>query len=77
MAVWVKNEENASENRQSKKEAEEADKVEVGPGVTAGNLRPFVAALVGPIQGLPGRRRLRRPESLKTLRTQCCRRCYY
>ena len=34
MAAWVKEEEKASEHRQRKKEAEEADKVEVVPEVT-------------------------------------------
>ena len=34
MAAWVKEEEKASELRQRKREAEEADKVEVAPGVT-------------------------------------------
>ena len=58
MAAWVKEEENASNQRQKKREAEEADKVEVGPGVTVTSLRPFRAALIGPTQGLPKRRRL-------------------
>ena len=34
MAAWVREEEKASENRQRKKETEEADKVEVAPGMT-------------------------------------------
>ena len=34
MAAWVKEEENAPNQRQKKREAEEADKVEVAPGVT-------------------------------------------
>ena len=34
MAAWVKEEENASEHRQRKRETEEADKVGVAPGVT-------------------------------------------
>ena len=56
-----------------KKEAEEADKVEVAPGVTVASLmRRFRAALVGPTQGLPKRRRLCRwRRSLKTLRVRC------
>ena len=37
---------------------EVADKVEVAPGVTAASLRRFRAALIGPTQGLPKRRRL-------------------
>ena len=39
-------------------EAEEADKVEVAPGVTVASLRRFRTALIGPTQGLPKRRRL-------------------
>ena len=57
MAAWVREEEKASENRQRKREVEEADKVEVAPGVTTSSLRRFRAALIGPIQGLPKRRR--------------------
>ena len=38
--------------RQKKREeAEEADKVEVEPGVTVASLRPFRAALIGPTHG--------------------------
>ena len=33
MAAWVREEENASNQRQKKRDAEEADKVEVAPGV--------------------------------------------
>ena len=59
MAAWVKEEENASNQRQKKiREAEEADKVEVAPGVTVASLRRFQAALIGPTQGLTKRRRL-------------------
>ena len=58
MAAWVKEEENTSKQRQKKREAEEADKAEVAPGVTVASLRGFRAALVGPTQGLPKRRRL-------------------
>ena len=43
MAAWVKEEENASKHRQRKREAEEADKVEVAPGVTLASLRRFRA----------------------------------
>ena len=44
---WVREEEKASENKQSNKEAEETDKVEVTPdGVTVGSLRSFRAALI-------------------------------
>ena len=59
MAAWVKEEEKASEHRQRKREAEEADKVEVAPGVTVASLRRFRAAMIAPTQGLlPKRRRL-------------------
>ena len=58
MAAWVREEENASNQRQKKREAEEADKVEVAPGVTVASLRRFRTALIGPTQGLPKRRRL-------------------
>ena len=58
MAASVKEEEKASEHRQRKREAEEADKVEVAPGGTVASLRRFRAALIGPTQGLPKRPRL-------------------
>ena len=58
MAASVKEEENASNQRQKKREAEEADKVEVTPGVTGASLRRFRATLIGPTQGLTKRRRL-------------------
>ena len=48
----------ASNQRQKKRDAEEADKVEVAPGVTVASLRRFRTALIGPTQGLPKRRRL-------------------
>ena len=48
MAAWVREEENASNQRQKKREAEEADKVEVAPGVTVASLRRFRTALIGP-----------------------------
>ena len=60
MAAWGREEENSSENLPRKREAEEADKVEVAPGVTVGSLRHFRSALIEPTQGLPKRRRLRR-----------------
>ena len=45
MAAWVKEEEKASENRQKRtRESEEADKLEVAPGVTVASLRRFRAA---------------------------------
>ena len=53
MCAWVKEEEMASEHQQMKREAEEADKVEIAPGVTVVSLRRFRAALIGPTQGLP------------------------
>ena len=55
MAAWARKEENASNQRQKKREA---DKVEVAPGVTVASLRRFRTALIGPTQGLPKRRRL-------------------
>ena len=58
MAMWVKEDEKASKHRQRKREAEEAEKVEVGPGVTVASLRRFRAALIGPTHGLLKRRRL-------------------
>ena len=58
MAARMKEEENASNQRQKKREAEEADKVEVAPGVTVASLRRFRDALIGPTQGLTKRRRL-------------------
>ena len=58
MAARMKEEEKASEQRQRKREAEEANKVEVAPGGTVASFRRFRAALIGPTQGLPERRRL-------------------
>ena len=49
----MKEEEKASENRYRKREAEEADKVEVAPGVIVASLRHFRATLIGPTQGTP------------------------
>ena len=46
MAAWVNEEEKASEHRQRKREAEEADQVEVTPGVTVASLTRFRAALI-------------------------------
>ena len=37
--IWRKEENKADENRQRNKEAEEADRVFIAPGVTAGKLR--------------------------------------
>ena len=50
MAAWVKEEEHASEHRQRKREAEEADKMDMAPGVTVASLRRFRAVLIGPTQ---------------------------
>ena len=58
VAAWVKGEGNASNQRQKKREAEEADNFEVAPGVTVASLRCSRVALIGPTQGLPIRRRL-------------------
>ena len=58
MVAWAKEEEKASKHWRSKREAEEADKVEIAPRVTRASLRHFKAALIGPTQGLPKRRRL-------------------
>ena len=60
MAALAREEEKASENRQRKREMEEADKVEVAPRVTVVSLRRFRAELIGRTQGLLKRRRLRR-----------------
>ena len=57
-AWWVKEEEKTSEHRQREREAGEADKLEVVPGVTVASLRRFRAALIGSTQVLPKRRRL-------------------
>ena len=57
MTAWVTGEENASDQRQKKRGAEEADKVEVAPGVTVASLGRFRTALVGPTQGPPTKRR--------------------
>ena len=50
MSTWVKEEEHTSSHRQKKREAEEADKVEVARGVTVASLRRFRPALIGPTQ---------------------------
>ena len=77
MAEWVKDEEKASVHRQRKREADEVDKVEAAPGVTVASLRRFKAALIGPTQGLPKRRRLclwrnnLKPESTELLKMLC------
>ena len=49
---WVKEEEKPPEKRQGKRDAEEADKVDVAPGMTTGGLRRFRVALIGPTSGL-------------------------
>ena len=58
MAARAKEEQNASNRRQKKREAEELDKVEVALGVAVASLRRFRAVLIRPTQGLPKRRRL-------------------
>ena len=47
MAAWGREEENASNQRQKKREAEETDKVEAAPGVTVASLRRFRTVLIG------------------------------
>ena len=49
----MKEEKKTSENRQRKREVEEADKVEVAPEMAVGSLRCFRVALIRPTQGLP------------------------
>ena len=49
----------AAQNRQRKREVEEADRVVIAPRATAGKLRRFRAALVGSLQDFPKRRRPR------------------
>ena len=48
LAWWVKEEENMSKHRHKKREAEEADKVEVAHVVTVASSRRLLAALIGP-----------------------------
>ena len=48
-------EERAAEVRRNKREEEEADKTPIAPGVTAGQLRRFRAALIGPLPPRPRR----------------------
>ena len=45
MEAWGRAEEKTSENRQGKREAEEADKVEVAPGVTCCKLETVQSRL--------------------------------
>ena len=52
VAAWVSEDEEACENRQRKREAEDANKVEVAPGVTVASLRRLRATLIRPTQGL-------------------------
>ena len=63
MTAWRKEEEKVVGNRQRKREAEEAEKVVVVPKFTAGKLRRYRAAMVGPFPGPPKHRRLRREET--------------
>ena len=60
MTALVREEEKAADSRQRKREAEEASKVEFVHGVLIASLRRFRAAVIGPTQGLPKQRRLRR-----------------
>ena len=46
-AWWVREEEKASENRLRKREAEDAGKVGVAPGVTVRSLGRFRTTLIG------------------------------
>ena len=55
MATWRTEEERVSEVRRNKRETQEGDKTPIAPGVTAGQLRRFRAALIGPL--LPSRGR--------------------
>ena len=79
MAVWVREEKKAPENRQRKREAEEADKVEVAPGVTVVSLRRFRAVLIGPTQGQAASAvPIEKPANLRIRclkKNQCCYRC--
>ena len=53
MTAWLREEEHAPNNRQRKREADEADKVEVVSGVTVASLIHFRAALKGPPKDSP------------------------
>ena len=53
MAVWVREDEKASENRQRRREAEEADKVVVAPGANSGTLGRFRAGLIDRLSVTP------------------------
>ena len=55
MATLRTEEERAAEVRRNKREAEEADKTPIAPGVTPGQLRCFRAALIGPTPPSLGR----------------------
>ena len=67
MAVWAREEEKASKDRQMKREAEEAAKVEADPEMSIASLIHFKVALIGLTKGSPMRRRLRRQGSLKII----------
>ena len=60
MGKWDMEGENTFKIRQRKREGENKDKVNVAPRLTVGSLRRFRAALIGPNQGFPKRRWLRR-----------------
>ena len=53
MAAWAKEEEKASQHRQSKRDVEGLDRVEAAPGLTVASLRRLKAALIEPAQRLP------------------------
>ena len=54
MVAWVKEKEKRVQTPAEKREAEEADKVEVAPGVTVlASLRRFRAALIGRLRQGP------------------------
>ena len=53
MAPSVREDENASENQQRKREAEDADEVEVAPRVITPSLSRLRAALIGPTARTP------------------------
>ena len=48
-ATWRKEEKRSAEVRRIKREAEEAGKIPIAPGVTAEQVGRFMAALIGPL----------------------------
>ena len=82
MAAWViREEEKALETGRGREERKRRTRLSLhlaGVTVVVGSLRRFRAALIGPTQGLPKRRRLCQEDTLKTLRIihtygVCCR----